>query len=156
MKILENGFPFGGGIVAAGALGMLFTPRVARLAAGVVWPLARGLLKGGIKGGILAYEGVRVAIAGTRDTIEGLTAEASSELGEDAGVGEPHPAARAMKPASQKAVAPKRARRADLRKDGGRGARPAARAMESPPKKTGTPKRARNAAAGPKSRKRRT
>jgi hypothetical protein len=104
----------------------------------------------------MAYEGVRVAIAGTRDTIEGLTAEANSELVKGGSVGEPHPAARAMEPASKKAAEPKRARRAELRKGGGVGERPAARAMESPPKRTGTPKRARKAATGPKSRKRRT
>ena len=115
MNNLENRFSSGRGLSAGGALGVLGA-LPSKLARGVVWPLARGLLKNGIKGGILAYEGVCAVLTGTRDTIEELAAEANSEVGKGAGRVAGTPSARKSVPAPRASVgAPKRARKAAAR-----------------------------------------
>jgi Protein of unknown function (DUF5132) len=74
---LFDGLRFGGA-VAIGAAAVLLTPIVLPVVGSVMKPIAKGL----IKGGILAYEGVAVALAETIETIEDITAEAKAEITE--------------------------------------------------------------------------
>jgi hypothetical protein len=72
---IGNGLKFGGA-VALGAAAVLLAPIVLPVIAGVLKPVAKGV----IKGGILAYEGAKVALAETKETIEDLAAEAKAEV----------------------------------------------------------------------------
>ncbi len=75
MNLFGNGIRFGGA-VAIGAAAVLLAPVILPVLAGVLRPIAKGV----IKGGILAFEGARVAVAETKETLEDLAAEARSEL----------------------------------------------------------------------------
>jgi hypothetical protein len=55
---------------------VLLAPVVIPVVASVMKPLA----KAAIKGGILAFENARVAVAETKETIEDIAAEARSEV----------------------------------------------------------------------------
>ncbi len=90
MNLFGNGIRFGGA-VAIGAAAVLLAPVILPVLAGVLRPIAKGV----IKGGILAFEGARVAIAETKETLEDLAAEARSELTQ-----EQKPAAKGKKPAA--------------------------------------------------------
>ena len=75
--IFGNGLKFGGA-VAIGAAVVLLAPIVLPVIAGVLKPVAKGV----IKGGLLAYEGAKVALAETMETIEDIAAEAKAEIAE--------------------------------------------------------------------------
>jgi hypothetical protein len=75
MNLFGNGLRFGGA-VALGAAAVLLAPIVLPVIAGVLKPVAKGI----IKGGILAFEGAKVAVAETMETIEDVTAEAKAEI----------------------------------------------------------------------------
>lgn len=75
--IFGNGLKFGGA-VAIGAAAVLLAPIVLPVIAGVLKPVAKGV----IKGGLLAYEGAKVALAETKETIEDIAAEAQAEVAE--------------------------------------------------------------------------
>lgn len=75
MNLFGNGLRFGGA-VAIGAAAVLLAPIILPVVAGVLKPVAKGV----IKGGILAFEGAKVALAETKETIEDLTAEAQAEI----------------------------------------------------------------------------
>jgi len=75
--IFGNGLKFGGA-VAIGAAAVLLAPIVLPVIAGVLKPVAKGV----IKGGLLAYEGAKVALAETMETIEDVAAEAKAEIAE--------------------------------------------------------------------------
>jgi hypothetical protein len=75
MNLFANGLKFGGA-VALGAAAVLLAPIVLPVIAGILKPVAKGV----IKGGILAFEGTKVALAETKETIEDLAAEAKAEL----------------------------------------------------------------------------
>jgi hypothetical protein len=77
MNLFGNGFKWGGAI-AIGAGAVLLAPVIMPVIAGVLKPLAKNV----IKGGILAYEGVKVALAETKETVEDITAEAYAEIAE--------------------------------------------------------------------------
>jgi hypothetical protein len=62
--------------MAIGAGVVLLAPVVIPAVASVMKPLA----KAAIKGGLLAYENARVAIAETKETLEDIAAEAQSEM----------------------------------------------------------------------------
>jgi hypothetical protein len=72
-----NIFGISGG-VAIGAAVVLLAPIVLPVIAGVLKPVAKGV----IKGGLLAYEGAKVALAETKETIEDIAAEAQAEIAE--------------------------------------------------------------------------
>jgi hypothetical protein len=74
MKLLGNGMSVGS--VAAGAGIVLLAPVVIPVVGAVLKPLAKAV----IKGGIMAYEGARLSIAETRETLEDITAEAKAEI----------------------------------------------------------------------------
>lgn len=78
MNLFGNGIRFGGA-VAIGAAAVLLAPVILPVLAGVLRPIAKGV----IKGGILAFEGARVALAETKETLEDLAAEARSELAQE-------------------------------------------------------------------------
>jgi hypothetical protein len=65
-----------GSAIAIGAGAVLLAPFVIPVVASVVKPL----LKAVIKGGMLAYENARIAVAETKETIEDITAEARAEI----------------------------------------------------------------------------
>lgn len=65
--------------LAVGAGIVLIAPVVLPIAASVLKPLAKAV----IKGGIIAYEGVRVSIAETKETLEDLAAEAKAEISQE-------------------------------------------------------------------------
>jgi hypothetical protein len=72
---------FGGGLktgsaMAIGAGVVLLAPIVVPVVASVMKPLAKAV----IKGGMLAYENARIAVAETKETIEDIAAEARSEI----------------------------------------------------------------------------
>jgi hypothetical protein len=77
MNLFGNGLRFGGA-VAIGAAAVLLAPVILPVVASVLKPVAKGV----IKGGILAFEGAKVALAETKETIEDLTAEAQAEISE--------------------------------------------------------------------------
>lgn len=79
MKIL--GASVNLGTLAAGAGIVLLTPIVVPVIAGVLKPVAKSV----IKGGLIAYEQAKSATAETMETLEDLAAEAKSELGEKSG-----------------------------------------------------------------------
>lgn len=73
MKLIPKGFSLPGLAIGAGAV--LLAPVVIPAIGSALKPL----LKTTIKGGILAYEGAKVAVAETREAIEDITAEAKAE-----------------------------------------------------------------------------
>lgn len=75
MNLFGNGIKFGGA-VAIGAAVVLLAPVVLPIVAGIFKPLAKGV----IKGGLLAYEGAKVTLAETRETLEDIAAEAKAEI----------------------------------------------------------------------------
>jgi hypothetical protein len=82
MKLFGGGLKTGSAI-AIGAGAVLLAPIVIPVVASVMKPLAKAV----IKGGLLAYENARIAIAETTETIEDIAAEARSEIA--AGQGQP-------------------------------------------------------------------
>jgi hypothetical protein len=64
--------------VAIGAAAVLLAPIVLPIVAGVLKPVAKSV----IKGGIMAFEGARVALAETQETVEDIVAEARAEIAE--------------------------------------------------------------------------
>jgi Protein of unknown function (DUF5132) len=77
MNLFGNGIKFGGAVVIGAAV-VLLAPVVLPVIAGVLKPVAKGV----IKGGLLAYEGAKVALAETKETIEDIAAEAKAEISE--------------------------------------------------------------------------
>ncbi len=75
MRLFQGGMKTGTAM-AIGAGVVLLAPVVIPAVASVLKPLA----KAAIKGGMLAYENARVAIAETKETIEDIAAEAQSEM----------------------------------------------------------------------------
>lgn len=79
---LGNGLKFGTS-VAIGAGAILLAPIVIPVIGSIMKPLAKAV----IKGGILAYEGMKVSLAETKETLEDLAAEAKSEISQGRGGG---------------------------------------------------------------------
>lgn len=65
--------------LAIGAGIVLLAPVVVPVATSILKPLAKTV----IKSGLLAYEGVRLAYAETKETLEDLTAEAKAEIAQE-------------------------------------------------------------------------
>ena len=78
MKLFNNGFKIGGSF-AIGIGAAFLAPIVVPAIAGIIRPVA----KAAIKGGMLAYEKVRVAGAETIENFEDLVAEAKAEIYEE-------------------------------------------------------------------------
>jgi hypothetical protein len=78
MALFRNGFGLGGTVtaVAIGAGAVLLAPVLLSMITSVLRPVA----KAAIKGGILAFENAKVAIAETKETFEDITAEARAEI----------------------------------------------------------------------------
>jgi hypothetical protein len=78
MALFRNGFRLGGTMttMAIGAGAVLLAPVVLPMVASVMRPV----VKAAIKGGIMAYENAKVAVAETRETFEDIAAEARSEV----------------------------------------------------------------------------
>ncbi len=76
MKILGTSLNFG--TLAAGAGIVLLTPIVVPIVAGILKPVAKSV----IKGGLIAYEKSKTATAEAMEGLEDLAAEAKSELSE--------------------------------------------------------------------------
>lgn len=74
MRLISNGLNMSSLAVGAGVI--LLAPVVIPVVGSVLKPLA----KAAIKGGIMAYEGAKVSIAETKETLEDLAAEAKSEI----------------------------------------------------------------------------
>jgi len=64
--------------LAVGAGAVLLAPVIIPVLAGVVKPVAKAV----IKGGLLAYEGTKVSLAETKETLEDIAAEAKTEIAE--------------------------------------------------------------------------
>ena len=75
MKIFGGGLKTGSAM-AIGAGVVLLAPIIIPAVASVLKPVAKAV----IKGGMLAYENARVAVAETKETIEDIAAEARSEI----------------------------------------------------------------------------
>ena len=75
MKLFGGGLKTGSAI-AIGAGVVLLAPVIIPAVASVLRPVAKAV----IKGGMLAYENARIAVAETRETIEDITDEARSEI----------------------------------------------------------------------------
>ena len=75
MRILPAGLKTGSAM-AIGAGVVLLAPIVIPVVASVMKPLAKAV----IKGGMLAFENARIAVAETKETIEDIAAEARSEI----------------------------------------------------------------------------
>jgi hypothetical protein len=75
MKLLPSNLK-PGYAVAIGAGVVLLAPVVVPVVASVMKPIAKAV----IKGGMLAYENARIAIAETSETFEDIAAEARSEI----------------------------------------------------------------------------
>ncbi|MEW6664940.1 MAG: DUF5132 domain-containing protein [Thermodesulfobacteriota bacterium] len=65
--------------LAIGAAAVLLAPVVLPALSGAL----KSLAKAGVKGGLIAYEKSRVALAEAKESLEDLTAEAQSELAEE-------------------------------------------------------------------------
>jgi hypothetical protein len=78
MALFRNGFRLGGTAttMAIGAGAVLLAPVLLPMAASVLRPVA----KAAIKGGILAFENAKVAVAETKETFEDIAAEARAEV----------------------------------------------------------------------------
>lgn len=74
MKIFGNGLSVGN--IAVGAGVVLLAPVVIPVIGAVLKPVAKAL----IKGSIMAYEGAKVSIAETKETLEDIAAEAKAEI----------------------------------------------------------------------------
>lgn len=74
MKLLGNGLNLGSLAVGAGVV--LLAPVVIPVVGAILKPVAKAI----VKGGIMAYEGAKVSIAETRETLEDIAAEAKSEI----------------------------------------------------------------------------
>ncbi len=74
---ISNGIRFGGA-VAIGAAAVLLAPVVLPIVGAVLKPVAKSV----IKGGILAFESAKVALAETQETVEDIVAEAKAEIAE--------------------------------------------------------------------------
>jgi Protein of unknown function (DUF5132) len=74
MKILGNGLNIGSLAVGAGVV--LLAPVVIPVIGAILKPVAKAV----IKGGIMAYEGAKVSLAETRETLEDIAAEAKAEV----------------------------------------------------------------------------
>ncbi len=77
MKFVPKGLTVGN--VAIGVGIVILAPIVLPVIGSIVKPI----LKAGIKGGLVAYEGLRVAIAEAKESLEDLTAEAKAEIAEE-------------------------------------------------------------------------
>ena len=75
MKLFGNGFEVGTSLVIGAGI-VLLAPIVMPMVASVMKPLA----KAAIKGGLLAFESSKVALAETKETLEDLAAEAKAEI----------------------------------------------------------------------------
>ena len=64
------------GTMSVGAGVVLLAPVVVPIVASVMKPMVKAVFKGGI----LAYENARIAVAETKETIEDIAAEARSEV----------------------------------------------------------------------------
>ncbi|MGD8291084.1 MAG: DUF5132 domain-containing protein [Desulfobacterales bacterium] len=82
MRILPTGLKTGSAM-AIGAGVVILTPIVIPVLAGVMKPLVKAV----IKGGMLAYENAKIAMEETKETLEDIAAEARSEI--DAGQAKP-------------------------------------------------------------------
>lgn len=76
MRLLGNGLSVSSLAVGAGVI--LLAPVVIPVIGSVLKPIA----KAAIKGGMMAYEGAKVSMAETKETIEDLAAEAKAEISE--------------------------------------------------------------------------
>jgi hypothetical protein len=77
MKLLNGSLSVSSLAVGAGVV--LLAPIVIPVVGAVLKPVAKAV----IKGGLLAYEGAKVSIAETKETIEDLAAEAKSEMDQE-------------------------------------------------------------------------
>ena len=77
MKLLNGSLSVSSLAVGAGVV--LLAPVVIPVVGAVLKPVAKAV----IKGGLLAYEGAKVSIAETKETIEDLAAEAKSEMAQE-------------------------------------------------------------------------
>ncbi|MGD8835421.1 MAG: DUF5132 domain-containing protein [Desulfobacteraceae bacterium] len=77
MRILGSSLSVGS--IAMGAGVVLLAPVVIPVVGAILKPAAKAV----IKGGIMAYEGAKLSLAETKETIEDLTAEAKSEIQQD-------------------------------------------------------------------------
>jgi hypothetical protein len=77
MKIFKGGFSVGSLAVGAGVV--LLAPVIIPVIGGILKPVTKAV----IKGGLLAYEGAKVSIAEAKETLEDLAAEAKSEISHD-------------------------------------------------------------------------
>jgi hypothetical protein len=77
MKILNSGISVGS--IAVGAGVVLLAPVVIPVIGSIFKPMAKAV----IKGGLLAYEGTKVTIAETKETLEDIAAEAKSEISQE-------------------------------------------------------------------------
>ena len=66
--------------LAIGAGVVLLAPIVVPVVGSIIKPMAKAV----IKGGLLAYEGAKVSIAETKETLEDIAAEAKAEITEKA------------------------------------------------------------------------
>lgn len=66
--------------VAIGAGVVILTPIVLPL----VGSVAKPIFKAAIKGALVTYEGAKVAVAEVKEALEDITAEAKSEISQDA------------------------------------------------------------------------
>lgn len=78
MKILGNGLSVGSLAVGAGVI--LLAPVVIPVIGAILKPVAKAI----IKGSMMAYEGAKVSIAETRETLEDIAAEAKAEISQAA------------------------------------------------------------------------
>lgn len=76
MRILGNGLNMSS--VALGAGAILLAPVVIPIVGAIVKPLAKAV----IKGSLMAYEGAKLGLAETKETIEDIAAEAKAEITE--------------------------------------------------------------------------
>lgn len=79
MRLLGNSFNVSSLAVGAGVV--LLAPVVIPVVGAILKPLAKAV----IKGGVMAYEGAKVSVAETKETIEDLAAEAKAEIAQDSG-----------------------------------------------------------------------
>lgn len=79
MKIFNGGLSVGSLAVGAGVV--LLAPVIIPVIGGILKPVAKAV----IKGGLLAYEGTKVSIAEAKETLEDLAAEAKSEMSHESG-----------------------------------------------------------------------
>ncbi len=77
MKFIPKGLTAGNLAIGVGIV--LLAPIVLP----VLGSIAKPMIKAAIKGGLVAYEGLRVAIAEAKESLEDLTAEARSEIAGD-------------------------------------------------------------------------